>query len=144
MRIFNTQSNLSRVLLPAFAVSSLLLITLLANPRNDLQAQEDETPTPTETTVQTAMSEPEPGCIEYLVDASRDIDGQLVVEGSWDEECQSLRPAEEDGARYSRYYVLGLESPAEVTISLESDEDAYLYLLDGLGKDGHVVAENDD
>ena len=55
-----------------------------------------------------------------------------------------LRAAGQPGARYSRYYMISLGADSNVTISLESDQDGYLYLLDGFGKDGRVLYENDD
>ena len=60
---------------------------------------------------------------------------------TWTDECAS---SNRDG-RYAQYYTITLETPGEVTITLESDDaDPYLYLLQGAGKDGTVEAENDD
>ena len=45
---------------------------------------------------------------------------------------------------YARFYTFTLGEESDVAITLQSDEDTYLYLLDGHGKGGSVVAENDD
>ena len=51
---------------------------------------------------------------------------------------------EGEGDRYARYYTLSLDSTSDVTITLTSEEDTYLYLLEGAGKDGAELHENDD
>lgn len=48
------------------------------------------------------------------------------------------------GNRYARFYTFTLDSAADVTITLESYEDTYLYLLDGHGRNGTVLFEEDD
>ena len=101
---------------------------------------------PNPDTIETATPtpEPEPGCVEYLAEVSHEEQGELIVEDLWHEGCESLRPAYREGERYGRYYMFTLNSDANVTISLESSEDTFLYLLEDFGKDGDVVAENDD
>ena len=60
-----------------------------------------------------------------------------------DGECRSVsRP--EDGEYYARYLALTVEFPSRVTLTLTSDEDAYLYLLEGYGVTGSVLDEDDD
>ena len=85
--------------------------------------------------------EPEPEadtCIES-------IDSNATVEASWDDSCLSNRAALSGaGDRYARFYTFTLDEAADVTITLESDEDAYLYLLSGHGRSGRVLYEEDD
>ena len=60
-----------------------------------------------------------------------------------DDECRSVsRPS--DGEYYASYQALTIEYPARVTLTLTSEEDAYLYLLDGYGVTGAVLYEDDD
>ena len=80
------------------------------------------------------------------------IDGSGAHIGTWgDASCVSeTRPNDaDDGGTagetyYARFYTFTLDEASDVTITLKSDEDTYLYLLDGHGKSGSVVAENDD
>ena len=85
--------------------------------------------------------EPEPeadACVESL-----DADG--TIEGSWDDTCLSDKAAlQGTGDRYARFYTFTLDEAAEMTITLESDKDTYLYLLDGHGRSGTVLYEEDD
>ena len=63
-----------------------------------------------------------------------------AVSGSWDSDCAS---ESRDGS-YAGYYAFTLSESAEVTITLESSVDTYLYLREGAGRDGSVLHENDD
>ena len=85
--------------------------------------------------------DPEPevdACVESV-----DADG--TVEGRWDDSCLSERVALSGvGERYARFYTFTLDESADVTITLESDEDTYLYLLSGRGRSGTVLYEEDD
>ena len=79
------------------------------------------------------------------------IDGIGTYNGNWDETCLSEnRPQDsDDGGQagsdyYARFYSFTLDEDARVTIILTSDEDTYLYLMEGEGKDGTIVADNDD
>ena len=79
------------------------------------------------------------------------IDGAGTYTGAWDETCLSEnRPQDSDsGGRagsdyYARFYTFTLREAADVTISLSSDVDTFLYLREGSGSDGRVVAYNDD
>ena len=75
------------------------------------------------------------------------IAGDTIIEGSWDGTCPSGRAPEPyggQGARYARYYTFSLDSTSDVTIALTSEEDTYLYLLEGAGKDSIDLFENDD
>ena len=77
---------------------------------------------------------PDDQCVEQLPD-----DG--VVNGKWADDCASENRSPN---HYSRYYKLTLSEQAEVTITLESSADTYLYLLAGADRDGRVSHENDD
>ena len=85
--------------------------------------------------------DPEPevdACVESV-----DADG--TVEGSWDDTCLSDKAAlSGTGDRYARFYTFTLDESADVTITLESDEDTYLYVLQGQGKEGETLHTNDD
>ena len=84
----------------------------------------DPTPTP---------EPPESSCTETLT-------GDGAVSGSWSSGCAS----ENRSGSYARYYTFTLTESAEVSITLESSEDAYLFLLDGDGRDGSVLDQDDD
>ena len=114
------------------------------SPEATQTATPEPTVSPTETPTPEPIPEPEENCSEYLADGAEQSEGQYEVESSWHEGCESLRPAEQSGPRYSRYYMLSLDAEADVTISLTSQQDGYLYLLGGFGKDGDVLHENDD
>ena len=58
----------------------------------------------------------------------------------WTPDCDSANRS----GRYARFYSFTLEQQTEVRIDLTSPEDTYMYLLQGDGTDGTVVAENDD
>ena len=89
--------------------------------------------------------EPEPGpepegdtCIQTIL-------GDGTIEGSWDDGCLSEKAAlSGTGDRYARFYTFTLDESADVTILLVSDEDTYLYVLQGHGKDGQTLHSNDD
>ena len=73
-----------------------------------------------------------------------DFDSRLeVIDNYWDELCESVnRPS--DGEYYARFFTFDLNEEADVTITLESNPDAYLYLLEGDGQRGSVLFEDDD
>ena len=75
------------------------------------------------------------------------IAGDITIGGNWDGSCPSGREPEPyggEGDRHARYYTFSLDSTSDVTISLTSEEDTYLYLLEGTGTDGTQLYENDD
>ena len=75
---------------------------------------------------------------EICVD-SLDSDG--IVSRNWDGECASQNRS----GSFARYYTFTLEEESDVTIILRSmDVDTYLFLLEGSGRDGRVLHENDD
>ena len=77
------------------------------------------------------------------------ITGNGVITASWISTCQSTnRPIDpdrpDDGTYYARYYTFDLSAPSSVSITLESGEDTFLYLLHGKGETGSVAHFNDD
>ena len=77
------------------------------------------------------------------------ITGNGVFTASWITTCQSTnRPLDpdkpDDGTYYARYYTFDISTPSLVTITLESSEDTFLYLLNEKGKTGSVTHANDD
>ena len=73
-----------------------------------------------------------------------EVEGDAIFYGAWDENCLSDKPAEDGGDRYAQFYTFGLAETANIIGTLESAEDAMLYLLEGDGKDGRVLHQNDD
>ena len=63
-----------------------------------------------------------------------------ATEGSWTADCPSTN---RDNA-YARFYTFTLTEESEVTITLESATDPYLFLLTGSGDDAEYLTENDD
>lgn len=92
--------------------------------------------------------EPPPG----LADACLiPIDGAGTHIGAWDETCLSEnRPQDSEGGGragsdyYARFYTFTLGAEADVTVSLSSNVDTFLYVREGSGSDGSVAAFNDD
>ena len=90
--------------------------------------------------------------IDTLTDTPDDlcivrIAEDMTIEGNWDGTCPSNREPEQyggSGARFARYYSFALDAAVDVSITLTSSEDTYLYLLDGAGKGGPDLYENDD
>lgn len=70
------------------------------------------------------------------------FDGNRTVNGTWSGDCQSSH-SERDGHN-ARYYTFTLSEASQVSVTLESSIDSYLYLREGAGRDGDVVCENDD
>ena len=71
-------------------------------------------------------------CVQALTAAT--------TEGSWTADCPSTN---RDNA-YARFYTFTLTQQSEVTITLESATDPYLFLLSGTGADADYLTENDD
>ena len=77
---------------------------------------------------------------EVLAACANSINFNTNVPGNWESSCTSVhRP----GA-YAKYYTFSLSSSQTVTIDLQSSTDTYLFLLNGSGQNGTVIAENDD
>ena len=78
------------------------------------------------------------------------IYGNQTVEGTWDDTCLSENRPEDEartnrpGDYYARFYTISVGEGKRVTISLSSDNDTYLYLMHGVGRDGGIEAYNDD
>ena len=62
-----------------------------------------------------------------------------AISGQWTGDCASTNQA----GSYARYYIFTLASGSEMTITLESSVDTFLYLLEGAGTGGTVIAKND-
>ena len=86
---------------------------------------------------------PPPGPMPTDDPCRQTLPGDDTVTGDWADDCESAV-----GARgYARYYSFTLAEEAEeseVTITLESDTDPYLYLREGEVKAGAFLHENDD
>ena len=79
-----------------------------------------------------------PECVEALPD-------EMIVEGTWNTDCTSDVTAQRgSGDRYARFYTFTFDTESDVTITLSSDEDAFLYLRTGTSTDGATLHENDD
>ena len=63
-----------------------------------------------------------------------------AISGQWTGDCASTHRS----GSYARFYSFTLNSSADVTIALESSIDTLLYLLEGAGTGGAVLAKNDD
>ena len=73
------------------------------------------------------------------------IEGSGTFTGTWDGSCVSDKPAEQGtGDRYARYYTFTLDESGSVTVELSSAVDTYLYLMKGIGRNGELLASNDD
>ena len=68
------------------------------------------------------------------------LTGAVSRTGAWADDCDS---ANRSGS-YARFYSFTLAQETAVTIDLTSDEDAYLFLLQGSGSGGTVEEENDN
>ncbi|MCY4577923.1 MAG: hypothetical protein OXD31_02645, partial [Chloroflexi bacterium] len=78
-------------------------------------------------------------CVETISDLPYEYSG-IGTGNSWSRLCESSnRPGS-----YARFYTLTLHHPFDVTITLTSEQDTYLYLMGGIGADGIVLHENDD
>ena len=83
---------------------------------------------------------PEPPPTSECMDA---LTGDATISDTWTSGCVSENNP--DGKTYyARFYTFTLSNPADVTITLTSDINTYLYLMSGTGKDGEVLHENDD
>ena len=101
------------------------------------------TPTPGPTTGPPATVGPTPPGADSCVET---LSANGSVTGEWAAGCQSETEAQDDSGSYpfARYYSFTLAQESEVTISLESGTDTYLYLRQGAGRAGAVLDENDD
>ena len=93
---------------------------------------------PTGTT--TPVPPPADACEYVLTAVSSAAPQGGSISGQWTGDCASTNQA----GSYARYYTFTLPTASEVTITLESSVDTFLYLLEGAGTVGTVVARNDD
>ena len=77
---------------------------------------------------------------EVLAQCVSSISLNTDVSGSWESSCTSTHRS----GSYARYYTFTLSSSQELTIDLQSTTDTYLFLLNGSGQTGTVIARNDD
>jgi len=73
-------------------------------------------------------------------DCTNSIETNTSTDGIWEQSCTSTNGQ----GKYAKYYTFKLSSEQQVTISLDSNEDSYLYLLEGEGTTGDVIDQNDD
>lgn len=107
----------------------------------------DETiPTPTASPAPTPTTSPVPTPTAPADPCFEPISGSVSIVRSWSASCLSVnRPnAEGPGDYYARFFTFSLEETATVTITLTSEVDTYLYLMNGSEKDGEIEAKNDD
>ncbi len=107
------------------------------------------TPTPTTVPgVPTPVPTPIPTATPVADACVMPITGDGVITASWISTCQStnrpLDPNADGGTYYARYYTFDLSAASSVSITLESSEDTFLYLLHGKGETGSVAHFNDD
>ena len=102
--------------------------------------------TVTITRAESAVSDPEPTPTPEPIDTCvQSVEANGTVEGSWDDACLSGKEAPGGaGERYACFYTFTLDESADIVISLRSDEDTYLYVRDGHGKNGDALHEHDD
>ena len=68
------------------------------------------------------------------------LSNTVEISGTWVEDHESVnRPG-----RYARFYSFTLDQDDQVRIDLSSEEDTYLFLLNGAGTGGSVVESDDD
>ena len=60
--------------------------------------------------------------------------------GTWADDC----PSNSRDGSYARYYTFTLSRRATVQIDLTSSQDPYLFLLQGAGRNGAFITDNDD
>ena len=70
------------------------------------------------------------------------------LSGTWSGDCVSDRPLDDPdaplGVRHARFYTFTLDAPSDVTVSLTSEHNPYLYLLAGMGRDGAALHSNNN
>ena len=89
-----------------------------------------------------------PNCSDAPADACvESIDVPADISGAWASECVAAADKASnagEGDRYARFYAFTISEQSEVTVTLTSEQDTYLYLREGAGKDGEITAEHDD
>ena len=88
---------------------------------------------------------PDPDPIPTTPDCVDPLPDDMTVAGTWNTDCTSVVSAPSgSGDRYARFYTFTLIEESEVTVTLESSADTYLYLREGSERDGTELCENDD
>ena len=101
-----------------------------ATPTPEPTVTPEPTPEPTATPEPTPPADP---CVENL-------DADTIIQGSWSDDC----PSESRSGSYASYYTFSLAESSDVTIGIESAVDTYLFILEGAGRTGTSLYENDD
>ena len=129
-----------------------LLNRRLTGSDNGGGAQPAPTPSATPVTNPTPVTSPTPvtradACVETLTLSD-------TIYPTWSDDCATDRvptsaagvQGPTSGPRYARFYTFTLSQASTATITLTSEAvpDTYLYLLEGAGRDGAVLYENDD
>ena len=90
------------------------------------------------TCIDATPPDPLPNCVDQLPD-------DISVAGTWNIDCTSnITAPRGSGDRYARFYTFTLDTESDITITLSSDKDAFLYLRAGISTDGAALHENDD
>ena len=77
---------------------------------------------------------------ELLAQCVSSIPLNSSLSGTWVTSCASTHRT----GKYAKYYTFTLSSSQQVSITLESSKDTYLFLLQGSGETGTVITSNDD
>jgi len=101
----------------------------------------DASPQPTPTPSLTPSPSPTPEldqCIEEFT-------GSATFSDAWTSDCVSVDSAADGtGDAYALFYAFALTESSDVTVTLESSENTYLNIRQGVGKDGIIRHFNDD
>ncbi len=126
-------ANLRLMYLAGNSLTGCIPAALSDVPSNDF----DETGLPfCDDTTPPEPPEPPPStdtCVEPLPDNG-------IVSGNWSSACSS----EGISGSYASYYTFTLTQSADVTVTVESSVDTYLFLRQGVGSDGAELCSNDD
>ena len=87
-----------------------------------------------------AAASPGPPAVSACVVNLGPLTGEVRQSGQWTGDCDSTNRE----GRHARFYTFSLSQQREVQIDLTSENDTFLYLLEGAGMEGAIEAENDD
>ena len=128
-----------------FETKSLYRLTVAVHDSDDEHEEDDHSldATLAVTVIVTDVEE------DLVDDCIRPLTGAGTVTGTWDVNCLSENRPDADGGSadsdyYARFYSFTLSDDADATITLISDQDTYLYLMQGTGTNGEVVGHNDN
>ncbi|MDE2686464.1 MAG: procyclic acidic repetitive family protein [Chloroflexota bacterium] len=117
-------------------------------PESTAQPTPEPEPEPTDTPEPTPESTPQPTATPITDACLTGITSDGAANGIWSSACTTDRDLASAnapvGTRYASYYTFVLSQQSEVTITLDSSEDTYLFLLSGYGRNGGVIEQNDD